>query len=74
LRAILANAEFLTRSGTSEMERAEIYGEIHGSIERMNELIFSLLEYSKGPDSPRPAVRNIVDVVMRAIRMTSVKP
>ena len=56
------------------MERAEIYGEIHGSIERMNELISSLLEYSKGPDSPRPAVRNIVDVVMRAIRMTSVKP
>jgi signal transduction histidine kinase len=58
----------------SEMERAEIYGEIQGSIDRMNELISSLLEYSKSPDSLRPAVRNIVDVVMRAIRMTNVKP
>jgi signal transduction histidine kinase len=74
LSAILANAEFLTRSGMSEMERAEIYGEIQGSIDRMNELISSLLEYSKGPDSLRSAVRNIVDVVKRAIRMTSAKP
>jgi signal transduction histidine kinase len=37
-------------------------------------LISSLLEHSKGPDSLRPAVRNIVDIVKRAIRMTSVKP
>jgi signal transduction histidine kinase len=74
LSAILANAEFLTKSGVSEMERAEIYREIQGSIHRMNEMISSLLEYSKGPDSHRPAVRNIVDIVKRAIRMTSVKP
>jgi signal transduction histidine kinase len=74
LSAILANAEFLTRSGMSEMERAEIYREIQGSIDRMKELISSLLEYSKGPDSLRPAVRNIVDIVKRAIRMTNVKP
>ena len=74
LTAILANAEFLTQSGMSEMERADIYREIQGSIGRMDELISSLLEYSKGPDSLRPAVRNIVDIVKRAIRMTSVKP
>jgi signal transduction histidine kinase len=74
LSAILANAEFLTKSGMSEMERAEIYREIQGSIHRMNELISSLLEYSKGSDSLRPAVRNIVDIVKRAIRVTSVKP
>jgi signal transduction histidine kinase len=74
LSAILVNAEFLTRSGMSEMERAEIYGEIQESIDRMNELISSLLEYSKGPDSLRPSVRDIVDIVKRAIRMTNVKP
>lgn len=74
LTAILANAEFLTQSGMSEMERADMYREIQGSIDRMNELISSLLEYSKGPGSLRPAVRNIVDIVKRAIRMTSVKP
>jgi signal transduction histidine kinase len=74
LTAILANAEFLTQSGMSEMERADIYREIQGSIDRMDELISSLLEYSKGPHSLRPAVRNIVDIVKRAIRMTRVKP
>jgi len=74
LTAILENAEFLTRSGMSEMERAEIYRDIRESIDRMNELISSLLECSRGPDSFRPAVRNIVDVVKCAIRMTSVKP
>jgi signal transduction histidine kinase len=74
LTAILANAEFLTSSGISEMERAEIYRDIRESIDRMNELISSLSEYCKGPDSLRPAVRNIVDIVKRAIRMTCVKP
>jgi signal transduction histidine kinase len=49
LTAILANAEFLTSSGMSEMERAEIYRDIRESIDRMNELISSLSEYCKGP-------------------------
>jgi len=74
LSAILANAEFLTKSEMSEMERTEIYREIQESIDRMNELISSLVEYSKGTDALRPAVRKIVDIVKRAIRMTSVKP
>jgi signal transduction histidine kinase len=73
LTAILANAEFLTKSGSSEMERADIYQEIRESIGWMNELISSLLECSKGPDSFRPAVRNIVDTIKRAIRITTVK-
>jgi signal transduction histidine kinase len=73
LTAILANAEFLTKSGISEMERADIFLEIRESIGWMNELISSLLECSKGPDSFRPAVRNIVDTIERAIRMTTVK-
>jgi signal transduction histidine kinase len=73
LTAILANAEFLTKSGISAMERADIFLEIRESIGWMNELISSLLECSKGPDSFRPAVRNIVDTIERAIRMTTVK-
>jgi signal transduction histidine kinase len=73
LTAILANAEFLTRSDINEMERNDFYKEIRCAIERMNELVSSLLECSKGRDTLRPAVRNIVDTVERAIRMTSVR-
>jgi signal transduction histidine kinase len=73
LTAILANAEFLTRSDISEMQRSDTYQEIRWAIDRMNEMVSSLLECSKGRDTLRPATRNIVDTVEHAIRMTSVK-
>src|SRR5258708_18932208 len=73
LTAILANAEFLTQSDISETERNEFYQEIRWSIDRMNELVTSLLECSKGRDTLRPAIRNIVDTVERAIRMISAR-
>jgi signal transduction histidine kinase len=73
LTAILANAEFLTQPDISEMERNELYHEIRCAIDRMNELVSSLLECSRGRDTFRPGARNIVDTVERAIRMTSVK-
>ena len=73
LTAVLANAEFLTQSDISETERNEFYQEIRWSIDRMNELVTSLLECSKGRDTLQPAARNIVDTVERAIRMTSVR-
>jgi signal transduction histidine kinase len=74
LAAILANAEFLTQPNISELERNELYHEIRCAIDRMNELVSSLLECSRGRDTLRPGARNIVDTVERAIRMTSVKP
>ena len=74
LTAILANAEFLTQPDISELERNELYHEIHCAVDRMNELVSSLLECSRGRDTLRPGARNIVDTVERAIRMTSVKP
>ena len=73
LTAILANAEFLTRSDISEMQRSDTYQEIRWAIDRMNEMVSSLLECSKGRDTLRPATRNIVDTVERAIRMTSAR-
>ena len=73
LTAILANAEFLTQADISEMERNDLYHEIRGAVDRMNELVSSLLECSRGRDTLRPSVRNIVDTVGRAIRMTSVR-
>jgi signal transduction histidine kinase len=73
LTAILANAEFLTQPDISELERNELYHEIHCAVDRMNELVSSLLECSRGRDTLRPGARNIVDTVERAIRMASVK-
>jgi signal transduction histidine kinase len=73
LTAILANAEFLTQSNVSETERAGFYQEIRWSIDRMNELVSSLLECSKDRDPCQPAARNIVDTVERAIRMIGVR-
>src|SRR5271155_3462529 len=74
LTAILANAEFLTRPDISERQRGDFYQEIRWAIDRMNEMVSSLSECSKGRDTLRPAVRNIVATVERAIRMTHVKP
>jgi signal transduction histidine kinase len=74
LTAILANAEFLTQANISEMQRNDLYEEIRSAIDRMNELLSSLLDCSTGPDALRPSARNIVDTVQRAIRMTSVRP
>jgi signal transduction histidine kinase len=48
LTAILANAEFLTQPDISEMERKELYDEIRCAVDRMNELVSSLLECSGG--------------------------
>jgi signal transduction histidine kinase len=73
LTAILANAEFLTQPDISEMQRNDFYQEIRSAIDRMNELISSVLECSKGRDTLRAAPRNIVTTVERAIRMTSVR-
>jgi signal transduction histidine kinase len=73
LTAIQANAEFLTQSNISETERAEFYQEIRWSIYRMNDLISSLSECTKGPDTLRLAVSDIVDTVERAVRMTGVR-
>jgi len=73
LTAILANAEFLTRSDIGEMERNDLYNEIRCAVDRMNGLLSSLLECSKGCDTLRPGARNILDTVERAIRMTSVR-
>jgi signal transduction histidine kinase len=73
LTAILANAEFLAQSNISEVERAGFYQEIHWSIDQMNELVSSLLECSKDRDTFRPAARNIIDTIERAIRMTGVR-
>jgi signal transduction histidine kinase len=73
LTAILANAEFLSDPDISEIQRNEFYQEIRWGIERMNEMVSSLVELSKGGDTLRPAAQSIVDTVERAMRMIAAK-
>jgi signal transduction histidine kinase len=73
LTAILANAEFLSQADVSEMQRNDFYEEIRSAIDRMNELLSSLMECTTGRDALRPGAQNIVDTVERAIRMTSAR-
>jgi signal transduction histidine kinase len=74
LTAILANAELIARADVSEMEKFELFREIRWGVDRIDALLSSLLECSKGRDALRPAARNIVHTVECAIRMTSVRP
>ncbi|WP_161557307.1 sensor histidine kinase [Acidisarcina polymorpha] len=73
LTAILANAEFLTRPDASEKQRVDFFREIRWDIDRIDALLSSLLECSKGRDALMPAARDIVQTVECAIRMTSVR-
>jgi signal transduction histidine kinase len=73
LTAILANAEFLTQADMNQRQRNDLYQEIRSAVECMNGLLSSLLECSTGRDTLRPGVRNIVDTVQRAIRITGVR-
>ncbi len=73
LTAILANAEFLTLPDISQRQRDAFYQEIRTSIDRMDDLVSSLLEWSRGGNILRPAVGNIVNTVGSAIRMVAVK-
>ena len=73
LTAILANAEFLAQPDISQMQRDDFFQEIRTSISRMDELVSSLVECSRGGDTLRPAVQDIVDSVGRVIRMIRVK-
>ncbi|WP_263351252.1 sensor histidine kinase [Acidicapsa acidisoli] len=73
LAAILANAEFLAQSKLTVEEKDELYQEIRLAVDRMNEMVSSLVACAQNADTLRPARRSIVETVRRAIRMTSVR-
>jgi signal transduction histidine kinase len=72
LTLILANAEFLTSSGT-ELERNDSYLEIRWAVDRMTDLIGSLLDLSKTRESLRLGRRSIIDTVEHAIRLANAR-
>jgi len=71
LAAIVANAEFLCESHLSREQREDLYQEVRAAVNRMTELIDSLLEFSRTRSSLRPthgSLRSTLDDAVQAVK------
>ncbi|HKT12967.1 MAG TPA: HAMP domain-containing sensor histidine kinase [Terriglobia bacterium] len=67
LTAILAYAELLSESKEDDRQRNDLYQEIRSAVDRMTDLISSLLEFSKAQESLQLAYGDPYDVLQRAV-------
>ena len=67
LTAILANAEFLSEARLAGGEREDLYEEIRSAVNRMTDLIDSLLEFSRGRESLQLARGSLEETIAQAI-------
>lgn len=74
LTAILAYAEFLSEGSLAESQRKDFFEEIRQAVNRMSDLISSLLEFSKARQNTRPLYFNMEESVRRAIRAVQARP
>ena len=74
LSAILANAEFLSDDHRGPAERDELYQELRFAVYQMNELIESLLEFSRTRESLRLRPGKLEDAVKAAIQNVRMHP
>lgn len=74
LTTVFANAEFLSEEELTLEQRQNLYQEIRTAIEQINDLIESLLEFSRGRDAPRRVDVNLEDVVERAVYSVRSRP
>jgi signal transduction histidine kinase len=66
--SIVASSEFLSEDGLTFEQRQGFYQEIRGAIDQLTDLVESLLEFSRGRESPRLVMANVEDVVERTVR------
>jgi signal transduction histidine kinase len=66
LTAILANAEFLSDNRVNGAAREDLYDEIRTAVNRMIDLIESLLEFSRGRESLQLTKGRVEETVQRA--------
>ena len=67
LTAVLAYAELLSESKQDDRQRNDLYQEIRSAVDRMTDLISSLLEFSKAQESLQLAYGDPFDVLQRAV-------
>ncbi|HVP51764.1 MAG TPA: ATP-binding protein [Terriglobales bacterium] len=74
LTAILANAEFLSEGRLAGGAREDLYEEIHTAVDRMIDLIDSLLEFSRGRESLQASQGSLRETLLRAVRAVQAHP
>ncbi len=74
LTAVLANAEFLADADLSPQQREELYLEIRLAVNRLTDLIDSLLELSRPAESLNVADAPIERTISRAIELVHAHP
>ena len=74
LTAILAYAEFLSETKLPEQKRKDFYEEIRQAVNRMADLIGSMLEFAKTRQNLNPIYCSIEDSIRRAIQSVQAKP
>jgi signal transduction histidine kinase len=74
LAAVVANAEFLCEVDLSREQREDLYQEVRAAVNRMTELIDSLLEFSRTRASLRPTYGSLRSTLDSAIRTVKSSP
>ena len=74
LAAIFANAEFLCGSNLSVGQQEELYEEIRIAVDRMTDLLDSLMELSWTREALRPSFGDVRDSVDRAVQAVRTHP
>jgi signal transduction histidine kinase len=74
LTTILAYAEFQSEGALDDRQRKSIYDQIRSAVNRMTELISSLLEFSKGQEALSLTHGNLADALEHAARSIRLRP
>jgi len=74
LTAILANAEFLSEGRLAGGAREDLYEEIRSAVNRMIDLIDSLLEFSRGRESLQLSRGSLQEAILHAIHAVQAHP
>jgi signal transduction histidine kinase len=67
LTAVLAYAELLSETRADEEQRKDLYREIRAGVDKMAELIASLLEFSKVQEAVRPTYGDLFETMQHTV-------
>jgi signal transduction histidine kinase len=73
LTAIIAYTELMATREMTMSQRMELYQEVQSAVDRMTDMISSLIELSRGRHTLKPQKANIAERVMQSIRTIAMK-